>query len=86
MFGFIRSIFSISSEPMIDTTPSVNIDGTPMCGDIDIHGNPFGVMSNDDIFLCDSSMSMFDDGHGCGCGSNMFDDTFNSCSGSMFDD
>jgi hypothetical protein len=86
MFGFIRSIFSNSSEPMIDTTPSVNIDGTPMCGGIDIRGNPFGVTSNEDIFLHDSSMSMFDDSHCCGYGSNMFDDTFSSCSGSMLDD
>ncbi|WP_312587228.1 hypothetical protein [Comamonas terrigena] len=29
--------------------PVVNIDGTPMVGDIDINGNPFGV-TNDDSF------------------------------------
>ena len=26
-----------------DFEHTVNIDGTPMCGDIDIHGNAFGV-------------------------------------------
>lgn len=25
------------------TEPSVNIDGTPMLGDLDAHGNPFGI-------------------------------------------
>lgn len=42
---------------------AVNIDGTPMCGDIDIHGNVFGIT---DDWLTDS----------CGCGgmsSSMFD-------------
>jgi hypothetical protein len=80
MFGFIRSIFSDSSGPMIDTTPSVNIDGTPMIGNVDIHGNPFGITS-DDTFSCST---MFDDSPGCG--SNMFDDAFNNCDNSMFDD
>lgn len=80
MFSFLKSIFSngdsiTNSEAMIDTSPAVNIDGTPMCGDMDIHGNPFGVTSSDDdTFSCDSSMSMFDDSPGCGCDSSMFDD------------
>lgn len=28
--------------------PAVNIDGTPMMGSVDIHGNPFGVTSRED--------------------------------------
>lgn len=28
-------------------TPSVNIDGTPMCGSVDANGNPYGVTSHD---------------------------------------
>jgi hypothetical protein len=26
--------------------PLVNVDGSPMCGDIDIHGNPYGVSNH----------------------------------------
>ena len=43
---------------------AVNIDGTPMCGDTDIHGNVFGVT---DDWLTDSS------GCGGGMSSSMFD-------------
>ena len=65
---------SISSEP------SVNVDGSPMCGGVDINGNPFGVTesSTDDLCSIDDSFSSFD------C-SNSFDDTFDS-SYSSFDD
>ena len=37
--------------------PAVNIDGTPMCGDVDIRGNPFGVTdwsSDHRMHSCDS--------------------------------
>ena len=36
-FGDSTSMFSGASGP------SMNIDGTPMVGNVDIHGNPFGV-------------------------------------------
>ena len=41
---------------------TVNIDGTPMCGDTDIHGNPYGVTDwHTDSWGCGmSSSSMFD--------------------------
>lgn len=29
-----------------DSSPSVNVDGTPMVGSIDIHGNPYGVTND----------------------------------------
>lgn len=53
--------------------PSVNVDGTPMIGDsgIDIHGNAFGITS-DDTF----------GGIGSGIGSS-FDDSFSSSSDSV---
>ena len=38
---------------------AVNIDGTPMLGDIDIKGNPYGVTDS----LFDNSMSHMDDLH-----------------------
>lgn len=73
-FLFGGSYVSISREP------SVNIDGSPMCGSVDINGNPYGVTqsSNDDICSIDDSFSTFE------C-TSAFDDTFDSgCS--SFDD
>lgn len=32
-----------------DFKPMVNVDGTPMMGDVDINGNPFGVTTDHDI-------------------------------------
>jgi hypothetical protein len=60
----------------ISSGPSVNIDGSPMVGSVDIHGHPYGV--TDDTF---SSIGddMFSSSNSC------FDDSFSS-SGSMFDD
>ena len=92
----INDSFSTGSGSMFDNSgPSVNIDGSPMIGNIDIHGHPFGVT---DTF---SSSSMFDDSCGihnsisCGiddmfssCSSSSFDDSFSSgigCTGSLFD-
>lgn len=57
---------SASSEP------SVNIDGTPMCGGIDINGNPYGVTSTDDSFDHNSSFDSFSSFDDCSCGG--FDD------------
>jgi len=48
----------------IDTDPfehHFNIDGSSMCGDFDIHGNPFGVTD------------CYSDSWGCGGVSSMFD-------------
>lgn len=55
--------------------PSVNVDGTPMIGDsgIDIHGNAFGITSDDSF----------------GSIGSVFDDSFSSTSdsfGSSFSD
>lgn len=51
-------------------SPSVNIDGSPMIGDFDIHGHPYGV--TDDLF--DSTGSGCDDLFGSNMGSSCFDD------------
>lgn len=40
-------IFSSIFGGLFDSGPSVNIDGTPMVGAIDINGNPFGVTESD---------------------------------------
>jgi hypothetical protein len=44
--------------------PLVNVDGTPMVGDVDIHGNPYGVTedwhSPDKCDLGETSSSPFD--------------------------
>lgn len=48
----------------IDTDPfehHFNIDGSSMCGDFDIHGNPFGVTDcHSDSWGCGDVSSMFD--------------------------
>jgi len=87
-------MLSIFKDWLFDTSGStVNIDGSPMCGSVDIHGNPFGVTD------C-STTSLFDDTSGLhsslGCTgdlfsstSSSFDDSFSSgmgCGSSMFGD
>jgi hypothetical protein len=70
--GLFNLLFG-SSE--VDSTPSVNIDGSPMCGSVDINGNPFGVGEISDcssLIMDDSFSSMMDDSS---CG---FDDSFSS--------
>lgn len=37
-----------SSNSVPNGEPSVNIDGSPICGSVDINGNPYGVTSTDD--------------------------------------
>ncbi len=32
--------------PFFDNEHSVNIDGSPMCGSVDIHGNAYGITSD----------------------------------------
>ncbi|TMO68854.1 hypothetical protein [Pseudoalteromonas aurantia] len=44
-------LFSIlfgSDESVFNSEPSINIDGSPMCGSVDLNGNPYGVTSTDD--------------------------------------
>ena len=70
--GLFNFLFG-SSE--VDTTPSTNVDGTPMCGSIDVNGNPYGVTDTSDCSpsvigdafdTCsmDDSFSSFDDSCG----------------------
>lgn len=40
-------VFSSVFGSLFDSQPAVNIDGAPMIGDVDIHGNPYGVTEND---------------------------------------
>ena len=42
-FNYGSSASSSSWSSWHDSGPSVNIDGTPMMGSIDINGNPYGV-------------------------------------------
>jgi hypothetical protein len=75
----IMGIFNFLFGNETPSGPSVNVDGTPMIGDsgIDIHGNTFGITSDDSF-----------GGIGSGIGS-AFDDTFSSSSdsfGSSFSD
>jgi len=51
--GLFNFLFG-SSE--VDTTPSTNVDGTSMCGSIDVNGNPYGVTDTSDY-----SPSVIDD-------------------------
>lgn len=79
--GLFNFLFG-SSE--VDSIPSVNVDGTPMCGSIDTNGNPYGVTE-----MSDCSSSMIDDSFTSMDSSCGFDDSFNSfddSSCSSFDD
>ena len=43
--------------------PAVNVDGTPMSGDLDINGNPFGITSgssSDDSHMCGRDWESFE--------------------------
>ncbi len=70
MFQSIISWFSGNDDTTfgssIDSSmfePSVNINGLPMVGDIDIHGNVFGSTVNDHVFdtcVSTDSFSSFD--------------------------
>lgn len=68
--GLFNFLFGSSS---IDTTQSTNVDGTPMCGSIDVNGNPYGVT---DVSGCSSSM--MDDSFASIDSSCEFDDSFSS--------
>ncbi|MCL1036718.1 hypothetical protein L2750_06080 [Shewanella submarina] len=60
--------------------PMVNVDGTPMCGDVDIKGNPYGVVEIETT--TDSSMdSSYDSDFGFSS-----DDSFSSCDSGFMDD
>lgn len=55
------SMAQVETEQMME--PMVNVDGTPMMGDVDIHGNPYGVVDMEPISmdLDMGSMGGFDD-------------------------
>jgi hypothetical protein len=70
--GLFNWLFGNDNNSIGITEPSVNIDGTPMCGSVDINGNPYGVTDAtdcspsviDDAFdscSMDDSFSSFDD-------------------------
>lgn len=66
MFKWITDMFSSgpSAGGMNDMSkPAVNIDGTPMVGDVDTNGNSFGVTS-DNSFGSDDSFSSSSGGFG----------------------
>jgi len=63
-FSGLASDISSGFGNLFDSSPAVNIDGTPMVGDVDINGNAFGITENDvgaDHDFSSSSPS-FDDG------------------------
>ncbi len=85
-------IFSSFFGNLFDDRPAVNIDGTPMSGDFDINGNPFGVTEADhganDAFSSDTTSldmgndaSLFD-----ASSSSAFDDTSSSSISTSSDD
>lgn len=71
--GLFSFLFG-NNDANISNEPSVNIDGSPMCGGVDINGNPFGVTESSAYDICsvDDSLSSFD------CSSS-FDDSFDGC-------
>ena len=76
--GIFTSLFGGNNSASKINEPTVNVDGTPMCGSVDVNGNPYGVTETDDICSIDDSLSSNDYSGG-------FDDTFDS-SFSCFDD
>jgi hypothetical protein len=75
--GLLNLLFGSSAT---DSSPSVNVDGTPMCGSIDLHGNPYGVIDSSDC-----SSSMLDDSFSSMDSSCGFDDSFSSFDDSSCD-
>jgi len=72
---------AMSSTSMFDdmSRPMVNIDGTPMVGDVDIHGNIYGVTSS--MFDTHSSFDMhssFDSGSSWSSSSDSFGSSWSS--------
>jgi hypothetical protein len=60
MFSSLSNFFSAAWDAA--TGPSVDIDGSPMVGSVDIHGNPYGVIDishgdNWSSCACDTSAS-----------------------------
>jgi hypothetical protein len=58
--ALFEDTFSADDSSFCDDNPSFNVDGTPMMGCVDIHGNPYGVTDSD--FDWNSSTSDFDSG------------------------
>lgn len=81
--GLFSFLFG-SDDSISSSEPSVNVDGTPMCGSVDINGNPYGVTE-----IPDCSSSMMDDSFtsidsSCGFGDSFSSFDSSSCGG--FDD
>lgn len=68
-----RDYLNAQIEAMDAGKPMVNIDGTPMMGDVDINGNPYGVTQVGSF----GSSGGFDDNFGSGTG-GFSDDSFGS--------
>lgn len=47
--GLFNLLFGSGNASSPTVEPSVNIDGSPMVGSIDINGNPYGVTGSTDI-------------------------------------
>ncbi len=74
--GLFNWLFSNDSNSINTTEPTVNIDGSPMCGGVDINGNPYGVSN-----ISDCSSSVIDDTFDfCSIDDSFssFDDSFDS--------
>jgi hypothetical protein len=80
IMGILNWIFGSESDATMSIEPTVNVDGSPMCGGVDINGNPYGITSIDsDISTCSSMDDTF----------SSIDDSFSSfddISGGGFDD
>lgn len=70
--SLLNWIFGVDDDAKNSTEPTINIDGSPMCGDVDINGNPYGVTEISD---CSSSMDDSFTSMDSSCG---FDDSFSS--------
>lgn len=45
--GLFSFLFG-SDDSVSNSQPIVSVDGSPMCGSVDINGNPYGVTFTDD--------------------------------------
>ena len=85
--GLLKLIFESCSDSVTPMELSVNIDGSPMCGAVDINGNPYGVTD-----ISDSVPSIIDATfNSCSIDDafSSFDDSFSSFNDSScgeFDD
>lgn len=76
--GLFSFLFG-SDDSVSNSEQNVNVDGSPMCGSVDINGNPYGVTSTGDGI---EHNSCFDNDFSISDTFDTFDDS--SCGG--FDD